>query len=208
MENHPNAIASSGSGLTRSRFLGRAALAGGGLVVGGVALGGFALPAMSAPSAEQDQRVLNFLLELEELQAAFYADAVERGSLRGESQEFAEVLAGHEREHVDFLRETLGSAAREAGTFDFGEVTADTERFLSTAIELEETGLGAYTGAAVNLTPEALRAAAPIVSVEARHTAWARDLAERNPAPRASDEPLEQDAARRAVDDTGFVRPG
>lgn len=176
-------------------------------MVGGVAIGGLALPAASAPSPEQDQRILNFLLELEDLQAAFYRDAIERGGLRGELAEFAEVVGGHEREHAGFLRETLGSAARAARTFDLGDTTSDPQKFLSAAIRIEEAGLGAYTGAATNLTSDTLREASRIVSVEARHTAWARDLAERNPAPRATDEPIERAEARQAIEDTGVVLP-
>ena len=54
-------------------------------------------------------------------------------------------------------------------------------------MSLEEAGLGVYNGQAVNLTPQTLAAAARIVSVEARHAAWARALAGKDPAPVAVD---------------------
>jgi hypothetical protein len=41
----------------------------------------------------------------------------------------------------------------------------------------------------VNLTPSTLAAAGRIVSVEARHAAWARALAGKDPAPAAVDRP-------------------
>jgi len=159
----------------------------------------------SAPSSDQDRRTLEYLLELEQLQAAFYAEALKRGALRGEFAEYARVVGQHENDHVAYLRRTLGAGAR-PGSFDFGEATSSSEAFVATAVELEETGLGAYTGAAVNLTADALRDAARIVSVEARHTAWARDLAGSNPAPSATDKPTEEAAVRAAVRETGFVR--
>ena len=42
----------------------------------------------------------------------------------------------------------------------------------------------------MNLTPTTLAAAARIVSVEARHAAWARALAGKDPAPVAVDVPI------------------
>jgi hypothetical protein len=170
-------------------------------------VGGLASPAASAPSSEQDRKTLEYLLELEELQAAFYAEAIRNGSLKGEFGEYARVVGEHEREHVAYLRKALGSNSRKAPTFDFGEATKSPESFVDTAITLEETGLGAYTGAAARLTAGTLRDAARIVSVEARHAAWARDLAGREPAPNATDEPTSEAKARAAVRETGFVRP-
>ena len=50
-------------------------------------------------------------------------------------------------------------------------------------------------------------AAARIVSVEARHAAWIRDLAGNTPAPRASDQLLTETQVRAALKKTGFVQP-
>lgn len=177
------------------------------MLVGGVLIGGLPSPAVSAPSAQQDEETLKFLLGLEDLQAAFYAEALERGKLTGELREFAQVAGDHEREHAAFLRKTLGAAAGEPGSYDFGDATSDPQKFLATAIDIEEAGLGAYTGAAARLTPAALGDAVRILPVEARHAAWARDLAGENPAPRASDEPSSEAQVRETIDKTGFVNP-
>lgn len=193
--------------VSRGDLLRRGAAVGTSLLASGVVIGGLATPAASAPSAEQDRSTLEYLLELEELQAAFYAEALKTGSLKGELREYARVVGEHEREHVAYLRKALGGG-RKAQAYDFGDATSTPKNFKKTAVTLEETGLGAYTGAAVRLTADTLRDAARIVSVEARHAAWARDLAGRPPAPQASDEPTSEQRVRAAVRDTGFVRPG
>ena len=195
-------------GITRAALLTRGALGGGTLLAGGALVAGAPSPAASAPSAGQDERTLAYLLELEDLQAAFYAEALERANLTGELRQFAEVVGGHEREHVNYLRKALGAKARKPATFDFGDATGSAERFLATAIDIEETGLGAYTGAAPRLTTGTLRGASRIVSVEARHTAWARDLAGRSPAPDASDKPSSEPEVRAAIARTAFVKAG
>jgi hypothetical protein len=59
-------------------------------------------------SPAQDREIFNFALLLEYLQAAFYTEAVEQGALRGEVRRFAEVVSGHERAHVAYLRMALG----------------------------------------------------------------------------------------------------
>lgn len=200
--------ARSDSGLTRATLLRRAAAASGASLVGAAALVGPPELASSAPSAAQDAEVLAFLLELEELQEAFYAEAIAAGALPGAVAEYARVVGGHERDHVAYLRGALGTKAAKSAAFDFGDAVVTPDRFLAVAVELEEAGLAAYTGAAVNLTARTLREAARIVSVEARHTAWARDLAGRNPAPDASDEPISEAQARATIRGTGFVRAG
>ena len=67
-------------GLTRTRLLQRAVVGGGGVVVGGVLLGGLPGVAPAARSKAQDVKILNLVLQLEELEAAFYADAEARGA--------------------------------------------------------------------------------------------------------------------------------
>jgi Ferritin-like domain len=192
--------------LSRSDALRAGVLAGCGTVAGGVLLAGTPQGAASKPSKKQDAEILNFVLVLEELQAAFYADALDRGSLSGELLEFAEEVGTQEREHVDFVRGALGSAARDAPAFDFGDATASAQRFGRTALELEDLGVTAYNAGAPNLTSEALGAAARIVSVEARHAAWIRDLLGKNPAPFASEPRKSAKAVAAALDRTGFVK--
>jgi Ferritin-like domain len=175
---------------SRDRFLKRAIVVGGTLLVGGAAVGGLPRLASSAQSPEQDAEIFNFALVLEQLQAAFYDEAVAQATLPAELLEFARVASGHERQHVSFLQEALGMSAREAPETDFGEATIDSEAFAAAAASLEDLAVAAYNGQGPNLTKPALAAAGKIVSVEARHASWIRDIAGRNPAPKATDPTL------------------
>lgn len=169
-------------------------------------LGWGASTAAPAPSSALDQKIFNFALLLEYLQAAFYTEAVEAGALRGEIREFAEIVGGHEHEHVDFLEQALGRRARKRPTFEFGSATHDQQKFVDTAVLLENTGVAAYNGQAANLTKKSLAAAAEIVSVEGRHAAWISDLAGRNPAPRAADPGATADDVAATLQATGFIK--
>jgi hypothetical protein len=73
-------------------------------------------------------------------------------------------------------------------------------------VTLEDLGLSAYNGAAPSLTADTLADAARIISVEARHAAWIRDIAGEVPAPHAVDDGISARAARAAVERTGFLR--
>ena len=143
--------------------------------------------ALSKPSPQQDIEVLNFVLDLERLQEAFYAEALDSSVVPEEWRQFVRVVGGHERAHREFVEEALGNAAGPPPEFDFGDALADAESFQATAVALEETGVAAYNGQATNLTPKGLAAAARIASVEARHASWAKNLAGQVPAPRGSD---------------------
>jgi hypothetical protein len=195
-----------GAAASRADVVRKAASAGGALLGGGVLLGTVPRLASSAPSPAQDVRVLNFALVLEELTAAFYAEALRRGRLRGELREFARIVGAHERAHVRFIRGALGRKARRRPAFDFGSATSDQDEFTAAAITLEDTGVAAYNGQAGNLTKGALRAAARIVSVEARHAAWIRDIAGRPPAAEPTDAPMSERQVRDALEKTGFLR--
>lgn len=176
------------------------------LAAGGAALAAWPRTTVSAPSAKQDAEILSFGLTVEDLQAAFYADAIKRGALSGELLEFAQTVGGHERAHADHIRQLLGAGAPKPGRFDFGDTNATPEGFSRTAIELEELGLAAYNGAATSLTPDALADASRIVSVEARHASWIRDIAGETPAPHAADRPISASDAQAAIARTGFVK--
>jgi Ferritin-like domain len=153
----------------------------------GVAVGGAELAASqgSGGSAATDRAILTYGLLIERLQAAFYAAALAGGKLTGEARQFAQVVGAEEQAHVKYLSAALGSSAGASPHFNFGDSATDPSKFIATAISLEETGLGVYNGQAVNLTPKTLAAAARVVSVEARHAAWARALA-----PAAVDVPI------------------
>jgi len=194
-------------GRTRAQALGAAA-------IGGVALGAGALlgrwmrpePTAASPSRATDVRILNFLLILEEAQAAFYDAALHGRGLRGELLEFAGTVAPQEREHVAFIRKRLGRDAQSAPRFDFSHAASDAGRFSTAAINLEEATAAAYIGQGASLTREVVQDAASIVAVEARHAAWIRDLAGTDPAPRAADPGRSADDVLGELRKNGFMR--
>lgn len=190
---------------SRGAFLKTALAAGGTLTIGGLMLGGLPKLVLGAPSAAQDAEILNFALTLEYLEAEFYTRAENEGQLKGELARFATVVGGHERAHVDFLKGALGDKAGKKPKFDFGETVTDQDMFTQTAIALEDTGVSAYNGAGPALTPDTLAAAATIVSVEARHAAWIRDIAGEPPAPDAVDPARSKKQVLKIVNDTGFI---
>lgn len=191
----------SGRGLTRAGLL------GGGLF-GGAALAAIAAePAAAAKRTKGDTRILQFALTLEYLEAAFYAEAIRRGELKGERLLFAEVAGAHERIHVRTLKGILGGDAIKQPSFDFRGTTGSSAKFTKTAIALETTGVAAYKGQAPRIDSDALLAAAlTIHSVEARHTAWILDIAGRNPAPVGLDKPLTKKQVLAVVAKTRFIQ--
>lgn len=191
---------------TRGDLIRRALVAGGTLTLGGVVVAGLPRLAHSAPSPAQDVRILNLVLLLEFLEEAFYADAVRRGALTGERRQFAEVVGAHERAHVAFISKTLGSAARKKPRFSFRDATSDPAKFTAAALTLEDLSVAAYNGQAANLTKGTLAAAARIVSVEARHAAWIRFIADRVPAPEPTDKPATADQVTASISRTRFVQ--
>ena len=193
--------------MPRSRLLARAAVVGGGVVAGGIAIAGFPGVALGRASPEQDVRVLNLLLLLEYVQAAFYADANTRGSLRGELAEFARTVGQHEDEHVAYLKKALGAKARAKPRVAFQGATGNRKAFTAAAIALEDLGVAAYNGQATNVTRKTLAAAATIVSVEARHAAWIRDIAGQLPAIEATDPAVTEEQMLDRLQKTGYLKP-
>jgi hypothetical protein len=190
--------------LTRGDLLLRG-VAGGVVVAGAMIIGGLPELSLSAPSAQQDAEILNFALVLEGLQSALYAEANAKNVLRGELATFARVVGSQEIAHTAYIRHALGSAARKLPRFKLGAVTGDAGKFARTARDLEDLGVAAYNGAAPSLTRAALTAAAPIVSVEARHAAWIRAILHEIPAPVASDPSTSAAQAASAINHTGLV---
>lgn len=196
-------------GNTRADFLRKAGL-GAGTVLGGSALIG-ALPAVAgAAVSKSDIAILNFALTLEYLEAAFYAEAVSKGKLSGETAKFARVVAAHERAHVAFLKGSLGRKAVTKPQFDFGATTVDQAKFEATAQKLEDTGVSAYLGQVANIRSKAvLKAAGSILPIEARHAAWIRDIVgsgnSPSPAPRAFEGARTKRQVLAAVKATGFI---
>jgi Ferritin-like domain len=191
---------------SRERFL-RLAVAGAGTVsLGAVLAAGVPRLGQSGTSQARDVEVLNYALLLGALQAAFYREALRRAKLTGELRGYAEVVGGHKSEHVAALRKALGANARKIPRFAFGGAVSNPKKFAATAIALEELGVAAYNGQATNLSKPALRAAASIVSVNARHAAWIRAIQDKRPASQPTDKAMTRRQVLAEVDRTGFVR--
>jgi hypothetical protein len=169
---------------TRATFFRKAAVTGG--AVGGAAFFGGMLPsiAQGAPSKRQDIAILKYALTLEHLEADFYSGAVREGGLTGQALEAARLLAAHEKTHVTALKQTLrslGARVPKKPTFDFKGTNAG-DKFLPTALVLENTGVRAYLGQAPRLKSRALLSAAgSILTIEARHAAAVAMIINDNP---------------------------
>jgi len=199
----PAGVGDAGHATSRGALLRAAAVLGGSALATGGVVTAFAGRSGSAPS-EADARILNYVLRLEQLKAAFYREAVAGGVLTGELQQFAELLAQHERSHVSFLRNRLGSRAGHERTYDFGEAVADPQAFARTAQTLEETAVAAYIGQGANLSRSLMVPFAQLCSVEARHAAWIDDFLGSAPAPRAADEAMAPPDVLAVVNELGF----
>ena len=197
-----------GAGMSRSRLLRTGALAAGGLAIGALPVALSAAQGDGLPKSDVD--ILNYALTLEYLEAAFYAEAVSKGALKGDAAKFAQVVAQHEAAHVQALQKTLGDKAVKKPSFDFKGTTSDQAKFITTAITLEDTGVAAYEGQAAKIkTPAVLMAAGSILPVEARHAAWIRDIQgaglSPTPAPQAFNPAKSMSEVLDAVKATGFI---
>lgn len=196
---------SNGLAVTRDRFVRSGVLASVGLFGGGAAALLVEPGEAEARTKRQDRRILQFLLQLEYLQAEFYSAASEGGRLRGELREFADVVGAQEQEHVSLLERRLGRSAGPRPTFDFGDALENADRFARTARQLEEMGVAAYIGQGANLTARTVATVARITSVEARHAAWIADFLGRSPAPRAADKAQTSKQVQAAIRGLGFL---
>lgn len=82
----------------------------------------------------------------------------------------------HENDHVLFLRQALGAAARPQPTFQ-NLLQPNFRAFFDVSQDLENTGVGAYLGAAPAIFDrQILAAAGSIALIEARHAGWLNTL--------------------------------
>ncbi len=173
--------------LSRRKFLGYAGAASGLMV------------ALSACSKEQvnsttntgaamdgydlgsgDFGILNYAYALEQLEAAFYIKVVmsKYGSMSASETALITDVRDHEIIHREFFKNALGANAIGALEFDFSSVDfGSRDSVLGTAKAFEDLGVSAYNGAGRLIKdPGYLVLAGKIVSVEARHAAYFRDL--------------------------------
>lgn len=206
------------AGDTRLGFLKKAGLAGGAVVSGGAVLSALAPNAMAAsqfgrPPAKfgkGDIGILNYALTLEYLEAAFYNGATAaKLPLSAQAQVFLETVTKDENEHVKFLKKALGRKAAAEPKFDFKGANTNAETFMATAEVLENTGVHAYSGQALNIKTAAyVKAALSILTIEARHASvigllnGAKGMITPNG---AFDTPYTAQKVLAAVKSTGFI---
>jgi rubrerythrin len=186
-------------GINRSAFLVRGAIATGGLYGAG-AVGQFVTRAF-AQSGGGDVDILNFALTLEYLEAAFYEEALSKAGLSGDAKSLAQEIGDHEKQHVDALTGAIKKAGgKPVAAPKVAFPLKDEKSFLKLAQAFEDTGVGAYNGAAPMIqSADILGAAGSIVQVEARHAAAIRLLAGAPPTPGAFDKSLDKDEVLKAV---------
>jgi hypothetical protein len=178
-------------GMTRSAFILRGALAAGAFY-GTASVAPFVSQAF-AETGGGDAEILNFALTLEYLEADFYNVKGKTVGLSGEAKMYARQFGAEEEAHVSALTaaiKRLGGKPVAKPTFVF---PASSERsFLALASVLENTGVGAYNGAAPSLqSKQVLASAGSIVQIEARHAAAIDLLIGKSPTPNQGfDRPL------------------
>lgn len=127
-----------------------------------------------------DFAILNYAYALEQLEAAFYVQVIATpymGMTTGEKALLTDVR-DHEIAHREFFKAALGAKAIPGLDVDFSSINfTSRDSVLNTAKAFEDLGVSAYNGAGRYIADDAyLLLAGKIVSVEARHAAYIRDL--------------------------------
>lgn len=129
-----------------------------------------------------DVGVLNYAYALEQLEAAFYTQAVATpyAGITDAERQILTDIRDHEIVHRELFKAALGSAAIPGLTPDFSSINFSSRAsVLGTARVFENIGVSAYNGAGQYImTPDYLVLAGKIVSVEARHAAIIATLLE------------------------------
>jgi hypothetical protein len=197
---NPELAACEVHGMTRSAFILRGALAAG-AVYGTASVAPFVSQAFAAEESG-DVEILNFALTLEYLEADFYNVKGKQVGLSGLAKQYAKEFGAEEAAHVSALSaavKQLGGKPAAKPTFVFPG--SSEKAFLTLASVLENTGVGAYNGAAPSLkSKQVLASAGSIVQVEARHAAAIDLLIGKSPTPNEGfDKPLTKATVLGAV---------
>ncbi len=127
-----------------------------------------------------DTGILNYAYALEQLEAAFYTQVIMTpytGITAAESAMLTDIR-DHEIAHREFFKAALATKAIPGLEVNFTTIDfTSRDSVLGTAKAFEDLGVTAYNGAGKLITnPDYLTLAGKIVSVEARHAAYIRDL--------------------------------
>lgn len=129
-----------------------------------------------------DVGILNYAYALEQLEAAFYTAVVADTSFgsifNAEEQTMLKDIKAHEIIHREFFKTALAANAIPALEPDFSKIMFNNKAsVLGTAKAFEDLGVAAYNGAGKLLVnKDYLLLAGKIVSVEARHASYIRDI--------------------------------
>jgi hypothetical protein len=127
-----------------------------------------------------DVGVLNYAYALEQLEAAFYTQALATpyAGMSAYERSVLRDIRDHEIAHRAFFAKALGRNRIPNLQPNFTAVDfADRRSVITTASTFEDLGVSAYNGGGAAIkNPAYLAAAGTIVSVEARHAAVLRDI--------------------------------
>jgi hypothetical protein len=193
-------------GDSRAEFL-RKSLVGGATLLAALTVA----PAFAArPSKRNDTKIFQYALNFEYLQSTFYTEAERFGTVRRMSRPktvWAETLGAHERAHVRIIKKVLGDDATRKPFFNFHGNTETEAKFTRTAVAMEDLTTALLTGVTPALRSRGLAAAAfSLLTVEARHAAWARHLAGVVPVAGPFDRAKPVSEVDRIVASTHFIR--
>jgi rubrerythrin len=190
------------AGSSRGQFLRSAALGSAAL------LAGLSGTVGAARGPKRDTAILNYALAFEYLQAGFYTEAESLGTIRAmgvERERWARTLGAHERAHVRILKDVLGRRAAGKPFFDYRGVTENPDDFTRTAVAMEDLTVALLGGQAPRVSDRSLRAAFfSLLTVEARHAAWARRIVGVEPVVSAFDAPKTLAQVDRVIRSTRF----
>ncbi|MBC6111988.1 ferritin-like domain-containing protein [Pedobacter fastidiosus] len=129
---------------------------------------------------KDDFGVLNYAYALEQLEAAFYVKVASAppSTFTTAQKAYFQDIQFHEVAHREFFKNALGTAAIGSLEVDFSSIDfTSATSVLGAAMAFEDLGVAAYNGAGVRIkSTDYLVLAGKIVSVEARHAAYIRDI--------------------------------
>lgn len=169
-----------------------------------------------------DPIVVNFALEMEELEKDFFTRVTRSKifhTLSPREQGLFALIAREDCEHFDAInavRESRNikaanafdnrnaSASRQPKQFNFGKAFNSREQLYMTSLDIKETVLGAYHGAVDLVHKDTLRLAGAIAGVEGRHVTLLRLMNQLDPVPSPFEMALGAQAAGRKLARYGF----